>query len=110
MTRLALLMLALALPAAAQIEYEFFLVDAFNTGYSLRECYVTEINEQNVASGSGTNFSGLSPGFLWTEASEKTAIPVSSPKGLTNTGLVVDNNFVFDTAAGVSTTVPGVGV
>jgi probable HAF family extracellular repeat protein len=97
-----------AVPAAAQSEYEFFLVEAFNLSYSLREAYVTEINEHNQACGTATSGSSYS-GFIWTEATDKQAIPVSAPKGLNNHGVVVDNDFVYDTVPGTSTTVPGVG-
>ncbi|MEX2218120.1 MAG: hypothetical protein WD749_05115 [Phycisphaerales bacterium] len=97
--------LALSAPALAQAQYEFFLVDAFNTTYSLREAYVTEINEQNIASGTATAASAYT-GFLWTPATGKTSIPVTAPKGLNVYRL--DNDFVFDAASSTSTTVPGV--
>jgi probable HAF family extracellular repeat protein len=93
--------------AMGQVEYEFYLVDAWNTSYSLREAYVTEINEQNRASGTATGGSSYA-GFIWSEATEKTAIPVSSPKGLNNFGVVVDNDFVYDSATSTSTTLAGV--
>ena len=60
---------ALTSIAAATPQYVFTLVDAFTPDYGLRECYIYDISDQNVACGTATIQNGQSityTGFYWT--------------------------------------------
>jgi probable HAF family extracellular repeat protein len=108
MTLAAMAVTALAGAAAAQPEYEFVLVDAFTPSYGLRETYLWDVTESGLACGTTNIQIGSTltyTGFVWTEAG-KLAIPVSWPKGISNTGIVVGVNTVYDLSTQVSISPP----
>ncbi len=99
----------LAPAAAANPEYAFTLVDAFTPDYNLRECYLYDINDQNVACGTATIQIGPSityTGFYWAPPDQKTPAPISWPRGINNDGLMCGVAQLFDIPAGHSTSVP----
>src|SRR6185369_827952 len=63
------------------IQYDFVLVDAFQTDYSLRECYLFGLNDVGDACGFATDLPSYA-GFRWTAASDKTRVPVSYPRAI----------------------------
>src|SRR5262245_56187542 len=81
------------LPTASQAvpEYNFTLVDAFITTYDLRECYIYDINDSNLACGTATIQIGSTitySGFYWSPVSGKTAVSLSWPKAISDPGLM----------------------
>jgi hypothetical protein len=105
----AIALLACSTSAPGQLEYEFTLVDSFVTDYSLRECYIYDINDLGVACGTATIRIGSTTtytGFYWTAADGKTAAPVSWPRGISNTGLIAGVAGLYDIPSGQSINVP----
>ncbi|MFO0833927.1 MAG: GC-type dockerin domain-anchored protein [Phycisphaerales bacterium] len=97
----AAVVLSLAGHAAAQARYDFILVDSFNPNYGLRETYLWDINDAGVACGITTKDNTFGyPGIIWDRAHDKTIVPVSYPRGVSNTGIVVGNLTVYDTTTG----------
>jgi hypothetical protein len=87
--------------AAAQVEYDFTLVDAFVPDYGLRETYIYDINDHGVAIGTttGNTLIGISyVGFTWTLEGGSVETPLSWPHGISNTGLTVGVGTVRDLA------------
>jgi hypothetical protein len=99
--------------AVADTQYEFTLVDAFTPSYNLRETYLYDINDENVATGT-TTIQIQTPGgstitytgFYWTPPDEKTPVGVSWPRGINNNGLLAGVSGVFDIPSDQFTTVP----
>ncbi|MEZ6235612.1 MAG: GC-type dockerin domain-anchored protein [Phycisphaerales bacterium] len=93
--------------ALAQPRYEFILVDSFNPTYSLRETYLRGINNQGVACGEATQANGFGyAGFVWTEADGKTQVPISYPRAVNSSGLVVGHLGVHDLGSAQTTSPP----
>jgi hypothetical protein len=100
---LAALWLGTAAGAAAQPEYTFTLVDAFNPQYPLRECYIWDLSDQGIACGLSTyQYQGPSgpsigyTGFTWQQNASATLAAISLPRGINNAGLVVGGGAVYD--------------
>ncbi len=105
----AILMAALAPGGvAAQAEYDFILVEAFNQNHDLREVYLRDINEAGVACGTSTYESSYA-GFVWSEQTDKTLVPITWTSGLNNVNQVVGDDRVYNTVTGQSTVVPPAG-
>ncbi len=88
--------------AAGGLEYEFTLVDAFTTEYDLRECYLYDISDQNVACGTATIQIGPTityTGFYWTPPDQKTPVALSWPRGINNDGLMAGVAQLYDIPA-----------
>lgn len=101
--------LAIGVGPAIAADYTFTLVDAFNPEYSLRECYIYDINDQGVACGAATIRIGSTTtytGFYWSQDAGKTPASISWPRGISNPGLIAGVMSVFDIPSGQSTTVP----
>lgn len=100
----------IALPGAAHAQpaYDFILVDSFNANPLAGEAFLWDINDEGVACGIATvdNVIG-SPGFVWDEVAGKVRIPVSNPLGVSNDGLVVGNQSIFDLVTEQPTSPPG---
>ncbi len=93
----------------AAVEYQFVLVDAFTTDYSLRECYIWDINNLGTACGTATIQQGSSityTGFYWSLADEKTPVGIGWPKGISNTGLMAGVAQVYNINTGEFTNLP----
>jgi probable HAF family extracellular repeat protein len=104
------LLLAAVIPTAshAVIEYDFFLVEAFNPHYDLREVIMRDINESGVACGTSTYESSYA-GFVWNLPSDKTIAPITWTRGLNDIGLLVGENRVYNLDTAQSTVVPPAG-
>jgi probable HAF family extracellular repeat protein len=89
-----------AAAAWAQFDYEAVVITPLPSN-GLTEVYLWDINESNLAVGTSTSGPFYSA-YLWTDASDKTAIPLTWPKGLNNVGTVVENGQVYDIATGAS--------
>ncbi len=97
--------LALSAPAMGQVEYECIVLDAFNTTSGLRETYVLDINEANMAVGRTTG----GPGFYWTETQGMTAYGSGPIEAINNQGQVVVNGtlrLVYSLNTGQTTPLP----
>jgi len=105
---IALVVTVLPGNAPAQFAYDFTLVEAFNDTYPLREVYLRDINESGVACGTSTYQSSYA-GFVWTEADDKSIVPITWTRGINNANQVVGDNRVFDVGTGQSTIVPPAG-
>jgi len=95
--------------APAGVEYLFTLVDAFTPNYDLRECYIYDINDRGVACGTATiqRQSNITyTGFYWTLAGEKTAVELSWPRGISNTGLMAGVAQIYNINTGQFTNMP----
>jgi uncharacterized membrane protein len=95
--------------ATAHPEYVFTLVDAFTPDYGLRECYIYDINDENVACGTATIQIGQSitySGFYWTPEGGKTPVQISWPRGISDGGLMAGVAQVYDIPSAQFTTVP----
>lgn len=112
MTRIAgliVLFAGVAGAARSQPEYDLTLVDAFVPGYSLRETYLYDINNQGIAIGTttGQTVIGISyTGFIWTAAGGSVAEPLSWPHGISNSGLAVAVGTAIDLNTGQSWSLP----
>jgi hypothetical protein len=73
---LVLILLAAVRPSAvmATVEYDFFLVEAFDPNYDLREVILRDLNESGLVSGTATR-NGFYDGFIWTEPTDKVIVP-----------------------------------
>ncbi len=87
--------------APAQSEYQFFLVESFNPGYSLAETALFGINASNIGVGSDT-FGG----FTWTEATGKTQLPWNSSKGINNPGWINYTHSIYQPSTQQQITIP----
>lgn len=100
--------------SCADVEYEFFMVDAFASNYGLRETYIWDLNDHNVAVGTTTitnqlpNGSSMTTytGFYWTPDVGKTAVPLSWPKGVNNNGLMAGSMQTYDIPTSQTTNMP----
>src|SRR5262245_23763444 len=95
--------------ASATPEYTFTLVDAFTPNYDLRECYLWDINNQNVACGAATIQIGSSTtytGFYWEPPGQKTPVELSWPKAVNDNGLMCGVAEVYDIPANQFTSMP----
>jgi hypothetical protein len=100
--------------ARADVEYEFTLVDAFAANYGLRETYIWDLSNQNVAVGTTTitiqlpNGSTMTTytGFYWTPEDEKTPVELSWPKGVNNAGLMAGSLQTYDIPSQQFTNMP----
>jgi hypothetical protein len=109
MLHAAVLLAWASVPAWATIEYQFILVDAFTPDYSLRECYIWDINSTGTACGTATIQIGSSityTGFYWTRADEKTPVGISWPKGISDADVMAGVQQVYDIPTGQLTNVP----
>jgi probable HAF family extracellular repeat protein len=105
--------LTFAAAAFAANEYTFTLVDSFITTYDLRECYLWDINNQNQACGTATiaitnggNTTITYTGFYWQPPDNKTAVSLSWPKGISDSGFIAAVQQVYDINTGQATNVP----
>lgn len=87
--------------AAAQFEYEFFLVESFDPSYPLASTMMLDINEDNVAVGSDT-FGGI----IWTEETGKSMLSFGGARSLTNAGFLVYSNSIYELATDQLTMIP----
>ena len=96
-------------PALAEVEYDFYLVEAFNPNYDLREVILRDINEAGQVTGTATDQSFYS-GFVWTQSTDKVIIPgMTWPQGINNLNQVVSNGQIYSLATGQSIAVPPAG-
>ena len=95
--------------ARASDEYDFFLIEAFDPNYDLREVILRDINESGHVSGTATN-QGFYSGFVWTEPTDKVIIPMTWPQGINNLNHVVSDGQIYSLDNGLSTAVPPAGV
>jgi hypothetical protein len=72
----------------AEVEYEFFLVEAFDLNQPLREVGLRDVNESNMATGTATN-NGFYDGFVWTVQTDKVIVPMLYPQGVNNLNQIV---------------------
>lgn len=104
----------LGIAAQAQTRFQFVHVDDFLTNYSLGECYIYDINDQNLACGTATaafplpggSISITYTGFTWSEETDKSMAQVSWPRGLNNSAWIAGVSGLFDGASGQFTNVP----
>jgi probable HAF family extracellular repeat protein len=110
MAILGALLLSPALPevASSSVEYDFFLVEAFEPDYDLREVILRDVNESNHVSGTSTN-NGFYDGFVWTQATDKVIIPMTWPQGINNLNQVVGGSQIYSIETGQSVAVPPAG-
>jgi len=107
----ALLLLAVATwPSVAEttVEYDFFLVEAFDPNYDLREVILRDINESAMVTGTATR-NGFYAGFVWTEPTDKVIIPMIWPQGINNLNQIVSDGRIYDFDSGATTSVPPAG-
>jgi probable HAF family extracellular repeat protein len=90
-----------ALPAAADIEYQFVLIEAFDVDYDLREVMTRDINEAGLVAGTATH-NGSYDGFVWTQATEKQIVPFTWPAGLNNSNQIVADRWIYDLVSRVT--------
>ncbi|MCI0630412.1 MAG: DUF3466 family protein [Phycisphaerales bacterium] len=111
---IAAIALMISSGALADTQYEFTLVDAFTPNYALRETYIYDINDQNLAVGTTTitiqlpNGSSTTTytGFYWTPETEKAAVELSWPKGVNNGGLMAGSLQTYDIPTDQFTNMP----
>ncbi len=82
--------------ASAQPEYDFILVDYPTAG----ETVLSSINDQGVACGRIGLNTGAELGFLWSQTTGFTIVPVYKPQSLNNLGVVVGLGDVYDVETG----------
>ncbi len=106
----AAILLSALLPngTAAQVEYDFILVEAFDESFDLREVYLRDINEAGVACGTSTYESSYA-GFVWTGEAGKEIVPITWTRGINNLNQIVGDDRMYDTATGQVTVVPPAG-
>jgi probable HAF family extracellular repeat protein len=92
----------------AAVEYEFFLIEAFEVDYDLREVILRDINESAHVTGTSTN-EGFYDGFVWTPSNDKVIIPLVWPRGINNRNQVVGGGLIYDFDNGETIHVPPVG-
>jgi probable HAF family extracellular repeat protein len=102
---ISLLMVSAALPARADVEYDFVYVDAFQSGYDLKECYLFDVNNLGQACGWATDLPSYA-GFYWSVAADKTRLPFTLARGINDIGQVAGHDQVFDIVHGTTTTIP----
>ena len=98
-----------ATPAVAQVEYDLTIVDALVPTYGLRETYIYDINDHNVAIGTTTGETVIGTsyvGFTWTSSGGSISQPLSWPHGISNTGLAAAVGTVRDLGSGESWNLP----
>lgn len=98
-----------ATPAVAQVEYDLTIVDAMVPTYSLRETYLYDINDHNMAIGTttGNTVIGISyVGFTWTSSGGSISQPLSWPHSISNTGLAAAVGTIRDLGSGQSWNLP----
>ena len=86
-------------------QYDFIYVDAFQGNYTLRECFLFDINDRGEGCGHATDLPSYS-GFYWTQAADKTRIPFTYARGINSAGRIAGLNRVFDLMSGQLTTIP----
>jgi len=94
--------------AAATIEYDFVIVEAFELNYDLREVMLTGIDDTGHVVGWATH-NGFYDGFVWTTQSDKTVLPVLYPRAINNHGQIVGDAQLYDMDTGQMTIVPPAG-
>jgi len=94
--------------ARAADEYDFFLVEAFEQNYDLREVILRDINESGHVSGTATH-QGFYSGFVWTLSTDKVIVPMTWPAGINNLNQVVSDGQIYSLDNGQSTVVPPAG-
>ncbi|MEK6702525.1 MAG: hypothetical protein AABZ53_09695 [Planctomycetota bacterium] len=82
--------------ACAQPEYDFVHFDYPGAG----EVVLSDINDHGVACGRIGMNSGLELGFVWSQATGITIVPVYKPQGLNNSRLVVGLGDVYSVGIG----------
>jgi len=82
--------------ASAQPEYDFVHFDYSGAG----EVVLSDINDQGVACGRIGMNTGLELGFVWSQTTGITIVPVYKPQGLNNSRLVVGLGDVYDVETG----------
>ncbi len=93
---------------AGAAEYDFILVEAFNENYDLREVIMRDVSEHGVALGTSTN-GGYYDGFIWTEESDKTIVPLTWPMGMNDVDQIVGGSLIYNYVTGQQTVVPPAG-
>lgn len=94
--------------AHASVEYNFFLIEAFDIDYDLREVNVRDINDVGVVVGTATHNSSYD-GFAWTQESDKVIVPLLWPTGLNNLNQIVAGGQIYDFDTAVTINVPAAG-
>jgi hypothetical protein len=89
--------------AHAQPEYDFVHFDYPGAG----EVVLSDINDQGVACGRIGMNTGAELGFVWSQATGITIVPVYKPQGLNNSGLVVGLGTVHNAHTAQSWSPPG---
>lgn len=87
------------------IEYDFVLVDAFQSDYVLRESYLLGLNNLGEACGFATDLPSYA-GFRWSAASDKTRVPLAYPRAINDLRQIVGGNQLYDVPNGTVTTIP----
>jgi probable HAF family extracellular repeat protein len=94
--------------AQAAVEYDFFLVEAFEIDYDLREVNLRDINESGMVAGTATH-NGFYDGFLWSQDADKDIVPLRWPAGLNNLNEMVMDGTIYDYETGTTISVPPAG-
>lgn len=109
---MVLLVLAAGAASADPVEYDFVYVDAFQSQYDLRECYLFDVNNHGQACGWATDLdSGRIPNysaFQWSAGNDKTKIPFLYARAINIAGKIAGWNHVFDPTSGSLVTIPQV--
>ncbi len=84
-------------------EYEFIHVDDFLADYGLGECYIFDLNDNNVGCGTATKAFQMGgsttitySGFYWSPENEKTAVSMSWPRGISDSGVMAGVLQLYD--------------
>jgi hypothetical protein len=110
-TSSALAVLLAASAAAAQVEYELFVINSLAPGYTLAETYIRDINEHGVAAGwttirrqtpQGTQITYT--GLIWREPDLREPVDVGHLTGINTHGLAVGFWGALNTTTGITTT------
>ena len=103
-----ILVLLFVTPAAADIEYEFVLIEAFDLNYDLREVMTRDINESGLVTGTATHNSSYD-GFIWNQVTEKQIVPFTWPAGLNNRNQLVADGWIYNFVSHQTIAVPPAG-
>lgn len=99
--------------ALAADEYEFIHVDDFISDYGLGECYLFDLNDENIGCGTATKKFQVPggtmitySGFTWSPQNEKSALSISWPKGISDSGVIAAVAQTYDMSTGQYTNMP----
>jgi probable HAF family extracellular repeat protein len=91
--------------ADPEAEYDFVYVDAFQSGYDLREAYLFDVNDHGQACGMATDLPSYA-GFSWSEKAGKSRLPFTLAKGINEAGKIAGLDKVYDAGSGELVTIP----